>query len=53
MDKAATIQEITETLLEILSQLDDLQQHVAAIKVAEAITALSGTGLENGSGQDT
>ena len=52
MDKAATIEKITETLSELLSQLDDSQQHVAAVKVAEAITALSETGFENGSGQD-
>jgi uncharacterized membrane protein len=52
MDKAAKIQELTEALQKILHQLDDLQQHTAAIKVAEAITALSKGGLENGSGQD-
>lgn len=53
MSKAVTIQEITEALIKILSELDDLKQHVAAVKVAEAITALSGIGLESGSGKRT
>ena len=52
MDKGAIIQEITESLRKILSQLDELQQPIAAIKVAEAISALSKTDSAGEGGQD-
>ena len=52
MDKGARIQEIAESLREILSQLDELQQSVAAIKVAEAISALSKPGSEGDGDQE-
>lgn len=41
MDKDYQIQEIAGSLSLILSQLDELDQHIAAIKVAEAIRLLS------------
>ncbi|MEO9633928.1 MAG: hypothetical protein ABJ360_24335 [Roseobacter sp.] len=41
MDNDYQIQEIAGSLTLILSQLDELDQHVAAIKVAEAIRLLS------------
>jgi hypothetical protein len=43
MNKGATIPEITESLRKLLFQLDELRQPIAAIKVDEAISALSKT----------
>lgn len=47
MDKVSKVQEIAKSLLTILPQLDELQMHIAAIKVEEAISALSKTAAES------
>ncbi|QJB69276.1 hypothetical protein [Parasphingorhabdus halotolerans] len=52
MNQSDKIQEISETLCKILSQLDELQQPIAAIKVAEAISALSESDSEGKWAQD-
>ena len=52
MDKDVTVQEIRKSIQNRLSQLDELQQHIAAIKVVEAINALAGADSEGEPDQD-
>ena len=52
MNKILIIEEITESLRKILSQLDELEHPIAAIKIAEAINALSKKRSENDGDQE-
>ncbi len=41
MDRSTKIQDIAKSLRKILSELDELEQPMAAIKISEAINAIS------------